>query len=61
VKTVQPMAGDLLAFGSTVLAGQRGGSKEVDDGIWIVTPIRHDRGYIDLEHGQSQWRAASSN
>jgi transposase InsO family protein len=34
---------------STVLAGQRLGIKEVDDGIWIVSFMRYDLGYIDLE------------
>ena len=34
---------------STVLAGQRLGIKEVDDGIWLVSFMRHDLGYIDLE------------
>jgi len=34
---------------STVLAGQRLGIKEVDDGIWIVSFLRYDLGYIDLE------------
>jgi hypothetical protein len=34
---------------STVLAGQRLGIKEVDDGIWLVTFMAHDLGYIDLE------------
>jgi hypothetical protein len=34
---------------STVLAGQRVGIKEVDDGIWIVSFVRYDLGYIDLE------------
>jgi transposase InsO family protein len=34
---------------STVLAGQRLGIKEVDDGIWLVTFMRYDLGYIDLE------------
>jgi hypothetical protein len=34
---------------STVLAGQRLGIKEVDDGIWPVTFIKYDYGYIDLE------------
>jgi transposase InsO family protein len=34
---------------STVLAGQRVGIKEVDDGIWIVSFMRYDLGYIDLE------------
>ncbi len=34
---------------STVLAGQRLGIKEIDDGIWIVSFMRYDLGYIDLE------------
>lgn len=34
---------------STVLAGQKLGIKEVDDGIWIVSFMRYDLGYIDLE------------
>ena len=34
---------------STVLAGQRIGIKEVDDGIWIVSFMRYDLGYIDRE------------
>jgi len=34
---------------STVLAGQRLGIKEVDDGIWLVTFLTYDLGYIDLE------------
>jgi transposase InsO family protein len=34
---------------STVLAGQRLGIKEVDDGIWIVSFMQYDLGYIDLE------------
>ncbi len=34
---------------STVLAGQRLGVKEVDDGIWIVSFMQYDLGYIDLE------------
>src|SRR5262245_41890379 len=34
---------------STVLAGQRLGIKEVDEGIWLVTFIDYDLGYIDLE------------
>jgi len=33
----------------TVLAGQKFGIKEVDDGIWLVSFIRHEPGYIDLE------------
>jgi hypothetical protein len=34
---------------STVLAGQRLGIKQVDEGIWLVTFIDYDLGYIDLE------------
>jgi hypothetical protein len=34
---------------STVLAGQRLGVKEVDDGIGIVSFMRYDLGFIDLE------------
>ncbi len=34
---------------STVLAGQRLGIKEIDDGIWIVSFMGYDLGYIDLE------------
>ena len=34
---------------STVLAGQCLGIKEVDDGIWIVSFMHYDLGYIDLE------------
>jgi transposase InsO family protein len=34
---------------STVLAGQKLGLKEVDDGIWLVSFMRYDLGYIDLE------------
>jgi transposase InsO family protein len=34
---------------SYVLAGQRVGIKEVDDGIWIVSFMQYDLGYIDLE------------
>ena len=34
---------------ATVLAGQRPGIKEVDDGIWIVSFMHYDLGYIDLE------------
>jgi transposase InsO family protein len=34
---------------STVLGGQRVGIKEVDDGIWIVSFMRYDLGYFDLE------------
>ena len=34
---------------STVLAGQQLGIKEVDDGIWLVSFMHYDLGYIDLE------------
>jgi transposase InsO family protein len=34
---------------STALAGQRLGIKEVDDGIWLVSFMAYDLGYIDLE------------
>jgi hypothetical protein len=34
---------------STVLAGQRLGIKEIDEGIWLVSFMRYDLGYIDLE------------
>ncbi len=34
---------------STVLAGQTVGLKEVDDGIWLVSFMHYDLGYIDLE------------
>lgn len=34
---------------STVLAGQRLGIKEVDDGIWLVTFMHYNLGYFDLE------------
>jgi hypothetical protein len=39
----------LRAHSSTVRAGQRLGLKEVDDGIWVVTFMAYDLGYIDLE------------
>jgi transposase InsO family protein len=34
---------------STVLAGQKLGIREVDDGIWLVSFLAYDLGYIDLE------------
>jgi hypothetical protein len=34
---------------SHVLARQRVGIKEVDEGIWIVSFMQYDLGYIDLE------------
>lgn len=34
---------------STVMAGQRLGIKEVDDGIWLLSFMHYDLGYIDLE------------
>ena len=39
---------------STVLAGQRLGIKEVDEGIWLVSFIDYDLGYIDLENRNLQ-------
>ena len=39
---------------STVLAGQRLGIKEVDEGIWIVSFMRYDLGFIDLEQKSLQ-------
>lgn len=33
---------------STVLAGQKVGVTEVDDGIWLVSFMNYDLGYIDL-------------
>ena len=34
---------------SPVLAGQKLGIREVDDGIWLVSFMHYDLGYIDLE------------
>ena len=34
---------------SYVLAGRRVGIKEVDEGIWIVSFMHYDLGYVDLE------------
>jgi len=34
---------------STVFAGQAVGLKEVDEGIWLVSFMDYDLGYIDLE------------
>ncbi len=34
---------------SCVLAGQRLGIKEVDEGIWLVSFMHYDLGFIDLE------------
>jgi transposase InsO family protein len=39
---------------SYVLAGQRVGIKEVDEGIWIVSFMHYDLGYIDLEQKSLQ-------
>jgi len=41
---------------STVLAGQRVGIKEVDEGIWIVSFMHDDLGFIDLEQKTLQPR-----
>jgi hypothetical protein len=32
-----------------MLAGQKRGIKEVDDGIWLVSFMHYDLGYFDLE------------
>jgi len=34
---------------STVLAGQKLGVEEVEDGIWLVSFMEYDPGYIDPE------------
>jgi hypothetical protein len=34
---------------STVLAGQKLGIKQVDEGVWPVSFLNYDLGYIDLE------------
>ena len=39
---------------SHVFAGQRVGIKEVDEGIWIVSFMHYDLGYIDLEQKTMQ-------
>ena len=39
---------------STVMAGQKLGIKEVDDGIWLVSFMHYDLGYIDLEQRSLQ-------
>jgi hypothetical protein len=36
------------------VAGQAVGIKEVDDGIWIVSFMDYDLGYIDLEEKTPQ-------
>ena len=43
-----------------VLAGQRLGIKEVDEGIWLVSFMSYDLGYIELElHCLKQFVAGS--
>lgn len=39
---------------STVLGGQKVGISEVDDGIWLVSFMQYDLGYVDLEHRSLQ-------
>jgi len=39
---------------STVLAGQRPGIKEIDDGIWLVSFMHYELGYFDLEQNPLQ-------
>lgn len=34
---------------STVVAGQKLGIKEIENGIWLVSFMHYDPGYIDLE------------
>jgi hypothetical protein len=34
---------------SSVLAGQKLGIKEVDEGIWLASFMHYDLGYFDLE------------
>ena len=41
---------------STVLAGQRLGIKEVDEGVWLVSFVSYDLGPIDLEQNTPQPR-----
>ena len=41
---------------SHVLAGQRLGIKEVDEGIWLVSLLDDDLGFIDLEQRTLQPR-----
>ncbi|OWK25474.1 hypothetical protein AJ87_09950 [Rhizobium yanglingense] len=33
---------------STVLAGQKLGIKDIDEGIWLIGFMHYDQGYIDL-------------
>jgi hypothetical protein len=46
---------------STVLAGQRLGIKEVDDGIWLVSFSHYDLGYFDLEQKLAEGEDLGSN
>ena len=39
---------------SAVLAGQKLGIKEVDDGIWLISFMHYDLGHIDLEQSTLQ-------
>jgi hypothetical protein len=41
---------------STVLAGQKLGIKEVDDGIWLTSFMHYGLGYFDLEQKTLQPR-----
>ena len=40
---------------STCLTGQAVGIKEVDAGIWLVSFMQYDLGYIDLEQKTLQF------
>ena len=37
-----------------MLAGQKLGIKEVDDGIWLISFMHYDLGYFDLEQKNLQ-------
>lgn len=39
---------------TTSLAGQAVGVKEVDEGIWLVSFMQYDLGYVDLEEKSLQ-------
>jgi hypothetical protein len=49
-----PTAGRLCLYRKKInlslcLAGQAVGIKEVEDGIWLVSFMHYDLGYVDLE------------
>jgi hypothetical protein len=53
LKLVAPVQADAPASAkinfSTVFAGHTVGIKEIDDGVWLVSFMHYDLGYIDLE------------